>query len=226
MTMSRILSIDLETTGIPTDDDAHAVVEIGWCEIPSISWGETLVNPGRKIPFEAMAVHHITDDMVSSSPSFEWAWEKRVPGADILIAHNADYERKFIKTDIPFICTYKVALRVWPDMPSHSLQYLRYALGLPVSVEISMPHRAGPDAYVCALLFEKILAQADAPDVETMIRWSNGHPLLPRCPLFKHKGKKWADVPSDYLDWIANKPNDISDGIKANARLELKRRGD
>jgi len=57
-----------------------------------------------------------------------------------------------------------------------------------------------------------------------MVRWSSGHPLLPRCPLFKHKGKKWEDVPTDYLDWIVNKPNDVDAGVKANARHHLKAR--
>lgn len=223
MTDPLIVAIDLETTGIPSEDDPHAIVEIGWSELPATGYGDTLVFPEREIPFEAMAVHHITHDMVKTAPLISEAWEL-APKPDIWIAHNADFERQFIKGNTPFICTYKVALRIWPDMPSHSLQYLRYALNLPVNQDIPMPHRAGPDAYVCALLFEAILAHESAPDINTMLRWSSGHALLPRCPLFKHKGKKWADVPSDYLDWIVNKPNDVDAGIKANAKLELNKR--
>jgi exodeoxyribonuclease X len=218
-----IRSIDFETTGIPTPDDPQAIVEAGWCDLPATDYASTLVNPGRPIPFEAMAVHHITDEMVK-----DWIGPKSafdlIGGADIYVAHNADYERQFYQTDKPWICTWKVAMRVWPDLASHSLQFLRYALALPVNMTLDMPHRAGPDAYLCGLLFERIQSEPGAPDIDTMIRWSDGHALLPRCPLFKHKGKKWADVPGDYLDWIANKPNDVSADVKANARLELKRR--
>lgn len=219
----KLTAIDLETTGIPDENDKHAIVEIGWAELPAKGYGSTLVFPGRKIPFEAMAVHHITDDMVKTAPRGDEAWQS-VPRPDVWIAHNADYERQFMGDEIPFICTWKVALRVWPDLPSHSLQYLRYALALPINEEIPMPHRAGPDAYVCALLFERIQSEANAPGIETMIRWTNGHALLPRCPLFKHKGKKWSEVPTDYLEWIVYKPNDVAADVKANAKLELGKR--
>lgn len=222
-----IRSVDLETTGIPTDDDPHAIVEIGWCDIPAVEYFDTLASPEREIPIDAMSVHHITNEMVLNAPRKEDAISSLF-GADIYVAHNADFERQFLSVplgpSVQWICTYKVALRVWPDMDRHNLQYLRYALNLPVRQDVPMPHRAGPDAYVAALLFERIQSEPNAPDIETMVRWSNGHALYPRCPLFKHKGKKWSDVPGDYLDWIVNKPNDVAADIKANARHELKKR--
>lgn len=221
--MMLIRAVDFETTGIPTPEDPHAIVEIGWSDLGQDFYQDTLCDPGRKIPFEAMAIHHITDAMVRNQIAPEKGLEL-LGKPDYFVAHNADYERQFFKTDVPWICTYKVAVRVWPDMPSHSLQYLRYALDLPVNKATPMPHRAGPDAYVCALLLEAIMAHENAPDIEAMVRWSNGHAMLPRCPLFKHKGKKWADVPTDYLDWIVNKPNDVSDEVKANAKLEMRKR--
>lgn len=222
----NIVAVDVETTGIPSETDKQAVVELGWSRLPAQGWDSQLVFPERNIPFDAMAVHHITDGMVAKSPTWNHVWPSVLGPEEInlFVAHNVDYERKFLATEIPFVCTYKVALRIWPDMPSHSLQYLRYALALLVTQEITMPHRAGPDAYVCALLMERIMSEPNAPDIETMVRWSNGHPLLPRCPLFKHKGKKWEDVPTDYLDWIVNKPNDVSPEVKANARLWLGKR--
>ena len=215
-----IRAIDVETTGIPTPDDPHAIVEIGWCDLPAIKYDAVLRNPGRPIPHEAMAIHHITDAMVTDATG-----SLDVLGApDYFAAHNADYERQFIKTEIPFICTWKVALRVWPDAPQHNLQFLRYHLALPVNGALDMPHRAGPDAYLCALLLERIMTEPNAPDIAAMVRWSNGHALQPRCPLFKHKGKKWEDVPTDYLDWIVNKPNDVGADVKANAKLWLGKR--
>jgi exodeoxyribonuclease X len=218
-----IRCIDFETTGIPTPEDKHAIVEIGWCDVADdFSVGNphsVLCDPGRPIPHEAMAVHHITDADVSGAPG----------GLDVLgvptyfVAHNADYERQFFQPDVPLICTWKVALRLWPDASSHSLQFLRYHLGLPVQRELAaMPHRAGPDAYVCAHLMRRILMDART-SIDDMIRWSNGHALLPRCPMGKHRGKKWDEVPTDYLQWIIGAP-DMDAGIKANAKHHLKAR--
>lgn len=232
MTMSDVSTViccfDLETTGIPTETDKHAVVEIGKCELTVLPTGETFVdaprdilcNPGRSIPHDAMAIHHITDEMVADATgdlSF-------IGNADYFAAHYAQYEDQFVKVPGPLICTWKVALRIWPDAPQHGLQFLRYHLGLKSLGAIGEPHRAGPDAYFCARLLEKIIQQPNSPDLETMARWSAGLALLPRCPLFAHKGKKWADVPTSYLDWIVNKPNDVSRDVKANAKLELGKR--
>lgn len=217
--------IDFETTGLPTPDDKHAIVEIGWCDLADdFEVGEPqsiLCNPGRPISHEAMAVHHITDEDVADAVG-----DASVLGSPTyFVAHNADYERQFFTTSVPLLCTYKVALRMWPDAPSHSLQFLRYHLGLPVSREIaSMAHRAGPDAYVCAHLMRRIMND-DRASIDDMVRWSSGHALLPRCPMGKHRGKKWEDVPTDYLDWIVNKAPDMDAAIKANAKHHLKARG-
>ena len=224
--MTTIRSIDFETTGLPTADDPQEVVEIGWCNIVDGAIEgvprAVLRNPQRSIPHEAMAVHHITDAMVREATG---SLVVLMPEPDYFCAHNADYERQFFTTLVPFICTYKVALRLWPEAPSHGLQFLRYHLGLEVSADLAAPpHRAGPDAYLGAALMVRIL-QEDRVGIDEMVRWSSGHALLPRCPLFKHKGKKWEDVPTDYLDWIVNKPNDCTAEVKANARHHLKSRG-
>ena len=69
------------------------------------------------------------------------------------------------------MCTYKCALRLWPELPSHSNQVIRYerrphvldrALGLPA-------HRAGPDAYVTAHHLRDML---DLVGLEQLIAWS------------------------------------------------------
>jgi exodeoxyribonuclease X len=224
-----IRCIDFETTGIPTAEDPHAIVEIGVCDLGIDDIDRKmfverprsiLCNPGRLIPHEAMAVHHITDAMVESATgdiSF-------IGNADYFAAHNADYEDKFFSFPGPLICTWKVALRLWPDAPSHSLQFLRYHLGLQTQGALAEPpHRAAPDAYLCALLMERIV-QENRCSFEDMARWSNGHALLPRCPLTKHKGKKWDDVPTDYLEWIVFKSVDMDPAVKANAKHHLSKR--
>jgi exodeoxyribonuclease X len=79
---------------------------------------------------------------------------------------------------------------------------------------------AGPDAYLCAVLMERILEDGRT-SLEDMARWSSGPALLPRITFGKHKGSKWEDAPTDYLDWIVNK-SDMDRDVKANARHHLK----
>ena len=219
--MTTIRAIDFETTGIPTETEKHAIVEIGWCDLVDGAISgvprAVLCNPGRPIPHEAMSVHHITDGVVK-----EASGSLSVLGSpDYFVAHNADYERQFFETDIPIICTYKVALRLWPEASSHKLQFLRYNLGLDVDAELCQPsHRAGPDAYLGAALMARILTESRAT-LDDMVRWSNGPALLPRIPFGKHKGSKWEDAPRDYLEWIVNK-SDLDRDIKANAKHHLK----
>ena len=72
--------LDFETTGMPPD---AAVCEVGWCDLhqhiadPTTGltrWaaGEPrsmLVNPGRPMPPEARAIHHISDGDLAGAPA-------------------------------------------------------------------------------------------------------------------------------------------------------------
>lgn len=227
--------VDFEATGIPTPDDKHAIVEAGWCDLMvhddgDVSVGEPvsmLVNPGRPIPPEAMATHHIRDIDVAGCPSPSVACQRIGEGRHtIYAAHNAEFDRQFIGSgDRRWICTYKVALRIWPDAPSHKNQVLRYMLALDhlMDRELTLPsHRAGPDAYVTAWLLREAILTGKAT-VEEMVRWSSGPALLPRITFGKHKGKSWDEAPTDYLTWLRDK-SDMDSDVKANARHHLKQR--
>src|SRR6185436_17880445 len=140
-----VRTIDFETTGIPTETEKHAVCEAGWCDVVDLpldqtgdiaQWGcsaprATLINPGRPMPVEAMAVHHIRDRDLVGAPPATTVFRALTQDADVMAAHNARFEREFFTGgDRPWICTYKCALRAWPDAPGHSNQVLRYHLGL------------------------------------------------------------------------------------------------
>jgi len=233
--MILLRCIDFETTGEHREEERHAVCEAGWTDVivdqGAVTLGERrsmLCNPGRPMPPEARAVHHISDEDVADAPSPDVAFRELMDGPpDYFVAHNADFERAFFGGGgVPWICTYKVALRVWPDAPGHSLQVLRYWLPLDIDQSLGLPaHRAGPDAYVGAALMARLLVEPSAPDLETMMRWSSGPALLPRITFGKHKGQRWEDVPSDYLRWIIDK-SDLDRDVKANARHHLKQRGE
>lgn len=228
----KITVVDFETTGVPTDEDkSHRVIEVGY-SLVSIEGDDVivdapvsfLVNPKRPIPPESMAVHHITDAMVARDGiTIEEAF-RHLSGTspDYWVAHNIDCEKAFFGgADIPWLCTYKTAVRVWPDAPGHSNNVLRYWLGLDLDPAYALPaHRAGPDAYVTAHLLREIVRNGSS-DFPTMSRWSSGPALLPRLSFGKHKGLLYRDAPRDYLEWIAHK-SDLGKDEKATARYWLK----
>jgi exodeoxyribonuclease X len=238
--MAYIRVIDLETTGFEPPE--HGVCEIGWSDVVSVghdllgaptAWCVEngfgmLVNPGRPIPPETSAVHHIIDEDVSGSPDWIVAASHALYREDPPIAyaaHSAKFERQWCTDDltggVPWICTYKCALRLWPDAPSHSNQALRYWRrpdGLDREIAFHA-HRAFPDAYVTAFHLRDMLALAS---IETLIEWSSEPALQVRCHIGKWRGTPWRDVDDGFLEWVAVR--DFDEDVLFTVEHELSRR--
>src|SRR5689334_5343878 len=142
-TATRFRVLDLETTGLQPN---AAVVEIGAVDLIGDEVGiigSDLIRPPVPIPPEASAIHHISD-----------------AGVDVFASHNWQFDAQWLGEhlrDRPVICTYKCAMRVWPEAPAHNNQVLRYWLkpkGLDSTIG-SMAHRALPDAYVTAFILRE-----------------------------------------------------------------------
>ena len=234
MVPPRVRVIDLETTG--SRPPAHAVCEIGWQDvvlseggrwIVSDDRGGQLVNPGRPIPPVTMAVHHIIDADVAAAPS----WRDVAPGvlrphegALALAAHRAAFEQRFCTPQLSggarWICTWKCALRLWPDSPGFSNQVLRYCR-MPAGLdrEIGLPvHRAMPDAYVTAHHLRDML---NAASLEQLVAWSDEPGLLPRVPAGPDRGRSWAELDAEILHRLGK---DRDEDIRFTAQTELRRR--
>lgn len=238
-TIIKMRSIDFETTGKPSEEDPPAICEVGWADLHGVETDQAmgafewkiglptsmLINPGRPMPPGGQAIHHISDEMVTDAEPVTSGFRRLMEGKpDFWVSHNAPFEQEFFGGGVaPWICTYRVALRIWPDLDEHNLQFLRYALDLDVDPGLALPcHRAGPDAYVAAALMARIMVEGTATTAD-MVRWSKGPPLLPRCNIGEHYGKKWADVPTGFLEWMVKKEGMDKDK-KANAKHQLKLR--
>ena len=231
--------IDFEFTNEPTEEDPGALVEAGFTDIYFDEDGIELTRPwaaicrpGRPIPPASMAVHHITDEEAAAGipPGHAFMRFMGTDGEtqrpDYFVSHNVTAEQGFFKgNDIPWICTYRAALRLWPDEESHKLQHLRYSLGLKINQKLGLPaHRAGPDSYVGAGIMAAILERMmNQVDLKTLVRWSKGAPLFTKLSFGKHKGQRYDEVPTDYLYWIIDK-SEMGSDVKANARFWLKQR--
>jgi exodeoxyribonuclease X len=231
----RLRVVDIETTGFAPPAE---VIELGAVDVEWRPVGGARVRPPRArffraangIPSSVSDIHHITPaDIPADAPA---ASPERLreallahPAPDILVAHNCAFERRFIGSradgGLPWICTYKAALRVWPLAPRHSNQALRQWRGLALDPALATPaHRAGPDAYVTAHLLAELLAAAP---IERLIAWSNEPRPLPAIPFGKHRGLAWTAAPLDYLEWMARQ-EEMDSNVLSHAKAELGRR--
>lgn len=224
MTIIRV--IDFETTGL---EPPAEVCEVGICDFHLED--RTIVAPKAwlccvgSMPPEARAVHHISLADCAGQPAFSSA-AIRDQEVNAFAAHNAAFEARFYKPELPVICTYKAALRVWPSAPSHGNQALRYWLEdqeliAPDPAHTQPPHRAGPDSYITAhILMALFNAGATGRD---MVAWAKEPALLPTCPIGKFRGKPWAEVDGGFLGWMIRQ-NDMEYDLKWNAEREITRR--
>lgn len=200
MTALRICVVNLETAS----NGPYDVWEIGWQDLTQADdgpWylseesGVLYVNPGRPISPETMAVHHIVDEYVADA----LMWKLLAPdvlqpqgGIAALTAHRAAFEQRYCSPrqsgGAPWICTWKCALRLWPQLQSLSNQMLRYQrmpAGLVHSVGLPA-HRAFPDAYVTAHHLRDMVKLAS---LEQLLEWSKEPGLLPGFPAGSERGK-------------------------------------
>jgi DNA polymerase III epsilon subunit-like protein len=203
--------LDTETTGAGPDDRL--------CQIAFKTGQGTIVNelfnPGKPIAIEAMAVHHITNEMVKDKPPFRGsaAYQKLVELVsdqnNAIVAHNAKFDIGMLRNEgispSKAICTLKLARFLDKDgvIPQYSLQYLRYYLDLRVE---ATAHDAFGDILVLERLFKRIYTRFKKDGFENpteeMLRISNSPILIARMPFGKHKGTLFKDVPPDYLEWL------------------------
>lgn len=226
-------SIDLETTGLKEDAPQQGIMEIGWTDMrfdiikPPQS---ALVDCGIPVSIQARAIHHISDEMCAGEITPDQACLQLMGGEfEYFCAHNIDHEKQFFGGgDHKWLCTYKTALRIWPDCPGHKLNELRYWLKLDDAEDfdqkyVQRPHRAPDDSYICAHLLRRELKEVT---VEQMVRWSSGPALLYMCFLKKHRNKPWHQVAADdpgYLRWIYNEATDVNIDVRATAKYWLNR---
>lgn len=233
----RFVVVDLETTR-PEPVEAHVIewavviVEPEWFGQGGVMTAEGgFVRPPVPIPPETSAIHHIIDADVAQAR----AWQEEhariaallEPSGVIAVAHSCELERAMLNQHpcptVPWLDTYKAALRVWPDAPAHSNEALRYWLGLGTGRSQPQPvHSAAHDAGVTAQLLGELLKRADPAD---MVRWTDEPAMLPRCPIGEYRGYRWTDIQdASFLEWILYRAHRMREDIRFCARMELERR--
>jgi exodeoxyribonuclease X len=231
--IARVL--DFETSGLP-DNEAAEIIEYGFVDVdltkpdfPLIvdSARQGLRKPVGPIPPETSAVHHFVDSDFADAPGHVEMTTALAGGLaedDIYVAHNAAFEQHFYSNrPQAWLCTYKCALRAWPDAPGHGNQVLRYWLKLDVDPVLAMPpHRALPDAYVTAHILQQLLLLRP---VERLLQISSEPGFLPMVRFGKHYGKPFKEAVAQdrrYFEWVANESTMDAD-VKFTAKWWLER---
>lgn len=205
----RPIFYDTETTGIRSDKDR--IIELAAYDPERDKTFVELINPEMLIPAEATAVHKITNEMVASCPNFAEIGKKFIDfceGDVILIAHNNDsFDKLFLQQEYsrhsltmpswPFFDTLKWSRRYRPDLPRHTLQFLREIYEIPAN----NAHRALDDVVVLHEISRLMLDDITIEEAAALLASAPARQISV-MPFGKHQGKPLKEVPVDYVKWL------------------------
>ena len=186
------------------------------------------------IPSDASRIHGISDEMVATEPTFAQIVDDLVEFTDgeiLLIAHNNDsFDIHFMKKEFSrlgkelpdnwkFLDSLKWARRYRPDLPKHTLQYLREVFG----IEANNAHRALDDVVILHKVFSLLTDDLPADMIVDLMSQKKKEGPVTRMPFGKHQGKALEAVPKHYFRWLQDQGAlDKPDNAGLKAALEEK----
>lgn len=165
----REIVFDTETTGLDPAD-GHRLVEFAGIELVNrVATGRHVhvyVQPERRMPPEAEAIHGLTDAFLSDKPLFGAVADRIIEffGDAILVAHNAPFDMRFLNaelqrigreviSDARVVDTLDLARKVLPGA-KHSLDALCLRYGIDRSLRVR--HGALIDAELLADVYVEL----------------------------------------------------------------------
>jgi DNA polymerase-3 subunit epsilon len=91
--------LDTETTGTSESDE---IIQIAILSYDGTVLLDTLVKPTQHIPFESTTIHGITDDDVTTAPTFSKVYEKvqSVIQGKTIVIYNAQFDVRLIRQSL------------------------------------------------------------------------------------------------------------------------------
>lgn len=226
----KILLLDTETTGL---EDPRLVQVAYQHTANGMEYAEVneIFKPAKPIEYGAMAMHHITNEMVADKDLFDGSPTQheivRLIGQGyIFVAHNAPFDIGVLRAEgIPeprfWIDTKRCAMHL-TQSDYHNLQYLRYSLGLHVGSrdynEVVRAHDAAGDVTVLKALFEHLMkccegmvlkenpnATIEEQEKACLVMLINlsRQPVLVKIAKFgKYRGTAWSEIAGKDMDYL------------------------
>lgn len=210
----RLLFLDTETT----DLENARLIQLAYKDSLAGMTVNEYFKPPTPISYGAMAIHHITNEMVEEKPGFSeshhYANLADALGTGVVVAHNAPFDIQVLKNEGLNVSTYIDTLRIARHVlksSQYTLQYLRYSLHLEVAHATA--HDALGDIRVLEALYahlkkivtEKFTLTHDNDIIQKMISLSGMPVLLTTITFGKYRGRLYEEVcRSDrgYLEWL------------------------
>jgi DNA polymerase-3 subunit epsilon len=160
---SRIVVIDFETTGLSANGGDRAI-EVGAVALEHgkvVESFQSLINPGFRVNSFIENYTGISNAMLADAPSSRLVMPqlRKFIGDSVLVAHNAGFDRGFLEAEYlrvgeptkhAFICSMRVARRIYPGAPNHRLGTLVEYAHIPACGQF---HRALADAEMTGYLW-------------------------------------------------------------------------
>ncbi|MES2273845.1 MAG: DUF3820 family protein [Chlamydiota bacterium] len=222
--------LDCESTGLePEKDRIIEVAATRFTFAKILQQFETLVDPECPIPEASQEIHKISAEMLQGKPKIAEILPellKMIEG-HILVGHGIGFDIALIAAEAkrhqipsriheaPYFDTLRMA-RLYGESPVNSLQRLREHFNiLPEGA-----HRAMSDVIVNIEVFKQLAKPYQT--TEQLFQILQKPIKMKAMPLGKHKGRKFDEIPIEYLLWAEKK--DFDQDLLYSIRLELRNR--
>ncbi|MDE3045097.1 MAG: DUF3820 family protein [Verrucomicrobiota bacterium] len=222
--------LDCESTGLDPAEDRVVEIAVARFTLDKVLHQfESLVDPEREIPKISQDIHNISQEMITGKPKIGAVLPsllKLIEG-HIIVGHGIGFDIALIAAEakrcqiptkilhMPHIDTLRMA-RLYGESPINSLDKLRQHF----NIEPQGAHRAMSDVLTNIEVF-KYLAKP-YKTVEEILRILQKPIKLKAMPLGKHKGRRFDEIPLEYLRWAERK--DFDQDLLYSIRFELKQR--
>jgi DNA polymerase-3 subunit epsilon len=161
--MPKVVALDFETANYPRDSAIALGISIIQDNVITERKSWLFRPPGNSIYIrpDFIKIHGIRPADLKDKPRFQGVWsevEALIKGADLLIAHNAGFDRSVLygvtqhyNIELPrynWQCTVNIARAAWPHLPNHKLPTVCEHLGIELK-----HHDPASDAEACARIF-------------------------------------------------------------------------
>ena len=240
--MRHYVLLDTETTGA---DEGDRICQLAFLDVAadSVNAYNDLCKPPAPIGFGAMAIHHITNEMVETAPEYHQTPAAKMletlnDGENIAVIQNAPFDlgmlaKEGVRWKGPVIDTYRCLRHLEPDLERFGLQYVRYALGF-YKEEKALADRFGvtiqahdalSDVIVLYQLMQHLVAKVGR-DVNRLVALTNTPVRIRRFHFGKFKGQEIVSVVQnepDYLEWVLGNVT-LEEDMEFSLRLALAER--